>query len=99
MNGYTKLASFISSHPELAIFRRFGTLNAQNLLYLQAELVHLENRLKECLKADASSGQIDRTMYDRDWQSLSESTFAPDGNPEQWATALQIRKTLKEYSK
>ncbi|ORY15534.1 hypothetical protein BCR34DRAFT_598283 [Clohesyomyces aquaticus] len=98
MNGYTKLASLIGSHPELAIFRRFGALNAQNLLYLQAELVHLENRLGKCFKADAESGHIDRKLYDRDWQSLAESGFAPDGNPEQWATALQIRRVLREYN-
>jgi hypothetical protein len=99
MNGYSKLASMMGPHPELAIFRRFGTLNAHNLLYLQAELVHLEHRLHQCVKSDAESGHIDRTIYDRDWQSLSESKLMPDGNAEQWETALKIRSTLKEYSK
>jgi hypothetical protein len=98
MAGYIKLASLMGAHPEVAIFRRFGTLNAQNLLYLQAELISLDLKLKRCAKADAESGHPDRTIYDRDWQSLHESLQAPDGNPEQWQTILSIRKTLKEYS-
>jgi hypothetical protein len=40
-NGYTKLAIQMGQYSEMAIFRRFGALNAQNLLYLQAELVQL----------------------------------------------------------
>jgi hypothetical protein len=99
MNGYSKLASLMGSHPELAIFRRFGTLNAQNLLYLQAELVHLERKLQRCVASDIASGHADRIIYDRHWQSLTESGSRPDGDPEQWETALKIRKLLKEYSK
>jgi hypothetical protein len=97
-NGYSKLASLMGAHPELATFRRFSTLAAQNLLYLQAELVFLENKLRKCVDADASSGDIYREMYDRDWQSLSESGATAGGNGEQWATVLRIRGVLKEYS-
>lgn len=96
MNGYSKLASSMGAHPELAIFRRFGTLNAQNLLYLQAELVYLENKLQKCVKTDAASGHMDRMIYDHDWQTLFESTSAPDGNPEQWDTA-QSRTVVKVF--
>jgi hypothetical protein len=97
-NGYSKLASLMGAHPELATFRRFSTLAAQNLLYLQAELVFLENKLRKCVDADASSGDIYREMYDRDWQSLSESGATAGGNGEQWAIVLRIRGVLKEYS-
>ena len=99
MTGYSKLASLMGAHSELAIFRRFRTLNAQNLLYLQAELVHLEHKLRQCVEADISSGHVDRTIYDRDWQSLAESEASPGGNREQWETVLRIRNVLKEYSK
>ncbi|KAF2195047.1 hypothetical protein K469DRAFT_543962 [Zopfia rhizophila CBS 207.26] len=97
-NGYARLASLMGLHPEIAILRRFGALNAQNLLYLQAELTHLEHRLQKCVEEDADSGHPDRTIYDRDWQTLSESGAAPDGNPEQWNTILLIRKRLEEYN-
>ncbi|KAF2268994.1 hypothetical protein CC78DRAFT_606858 [Lojkania enalia] len=99
MTGYSNLASLMGAYPETAVFRRFGTLNAQNLLYYQAELTHLELRLKRIAKADAESGHQDRTIYDRDWQTLSESEQVPGGNPEQWRAVLDIRRTLKEYSK
>lgn len=99
MGGYTTLASMMGAHPEVAFFRRFGSLNAQNILYLQAELTTLELKLKELVKADASSGHLDRSCYDRDWRVLSESAQATDGNPEQLRTVLSIREKLKEYSK
>jgi hypothetical protein len=98
MNGYTKLASLMSAKPELAIFRRFGSLATQNLLYLQAELAHLEQELARSAKADAESGNDELKTYDRHWKSLAKSGPAPNGNSQQWVIALQIRKTLREYS-
>jgi hypothetical protein len=62
LQGYTKLASLLGAHPDLAIYRRFGKLNAKNLLYLQAELVSLEERLEECVKKDQESGDGDRVL-------------------------------------
>ncbi|KAE9382079.1 hypothetical protein N431DRAFT_320888 [Stipitochalara longipes BDJ] len=47
--GYEKLAHLMSTHQETAIFQRFGFLNTLNTLYLQAELVHLEQKMKEYL--------------------------------------------------
>jgi hypothetical protein len=90
-NGYKKLASLMGQNPEVAIFRRFNTLNARNLLYLQAELVDLEKRLEEASKLDEESFNSDRQIYDRHWANLSESVSTPDGNSEQWTLALKIR--------
>lgn len=97
--GYTTLASMMGTHPEIAVFRRFGSLNAQNILYLQAELTSLELKLKRAVEANRASGHRDRIIYDREWQTLSNSVQAADGNPEQWLTFLKIREKLKEYSK
>ena len=88
----------MGAHPEVAVIRRFGSLNARNILYLQAELTALELKLDKCAKADADSGHEDRKIYDRDWQTLSESLHSEAGNPEQWKTILSIRTVLKEYS-
>lgn len=102
-NGYSKLASLMGRHPEVAILRRFSTLNVRNLLYLQAELVHLEHQLALCTKADLESRDQDRVEYDRDWYALSSSGQAvrdrSDGDGEQWRIVMEIRKVLKEYSK
>jgi hypothetical protein len=95
MEGYAKIASLMSHHHELAIFRRFGTFNLQNLLYLQAELTHLEEDLKEVVKRDqADQG---RYFYTKHWYSLAHSE--DDEEKEQWDKVLQIREKLKEYSR
>jgi hypothetical protein len=97
VNGYPKLARYIGASPEVAIFRRFGALNAQNLLYLQAELVHLEKKLYELEERDSQSSEGMKSRYARDWFWLSRSEN--DGNDDQWQTVLAIRKKLVEYSK
>jgi hypothetical protein len=97
-NGYTKLAALMGAHPALANFRRFSALNAKNLLYLQAELIYLENKLQRCVEKDNGSGHVDRILYDTDWQSLFESGTTAGGNGEQWKTMMRIRGVLKEYS-
>lgn len=97
--GYPRLASLMGAHPEIATFRRFGALNALNLLYMQAELTDLENSLHKQAKSDAESGHPDRSIYHRDWQTLSESLTTEDGNPAQWRTMLKVKDKLSEYSK
>jgi len=96
--GYAKLAAFMGAHPETAILRRFGTLNMQNLLYLQAELINLENALHKQAKEDFESGHPERSIYASDWETLRDSTTEKDGNPAQWNLMLQIRERLKEYN-
>jgi hypothetical protein len=84
--------------PDLAIFRRFQSLNLQNLLYLQAELVHLEAKLQNQAVADAQSGSDTRKLHSRDWYRLSHSHEYPDGDRSQWEIIRAIRPKLKEYS-
>ena len=88
----------MGANPETAIFRRFGPLNALNLLYLQAELVDLENSLSNQAKEDEESGHFERSLYSRDWRTLSESSTVDIGNPSQWSTVLRLREKLDEYS-
>jgi hypothetical protein len=96
MEGYAKIASRIASHPELGIYRRFAALNAQNILYLQAELHGLEHELKQYASEDAAASSDEtRKLYSRDWQTLAES---PEEDRRQWNTMCRIRVKLKEYS-
>jgi hypothetical protein len=96
MAGYPRLASIMGAYPEVGVFRRFGALNAQNLLYLQAELTCLENELRNQEKSDLESGDQERSIYGRDWQTLAESI---DSNAsQQWKLFLRIREKLNEYS-
>lgn len=96
--GYSRLAALMGENPETAVFKRFASLNALNLLYMQAELVDLENSLQRQAKADAESGHFERSLYARDWQTLRDSTTAEYGDSTQWNTALKLREKLGEYS-
>lgn len=46
-DSYVGLAHQMSVNPDVLIFRRFGDLNAQNLLRLQAKVNILEDRLRD----------------------------------------------------
>ncbi|KAL9037618.1 MAG: hypothetical protein Q9180_003618, partial [Flavoplaca navasiana] len=103
MEGYAKLASIMGAHPEVAILRRFGSLNARNLLYLQAELTALEQTLRACTEKNIQSSDADRTASARDWYTLSRLGSGSNGTGdtdagEEWRTVLEIREKVKEYS-
>jgi hypothetical protein len=94
--GYPKLAAKIESLPEAAIFRRFGALNAQNLLYYQAELTYLERKLKTQQQKDRNLGTDQEKRYSIDWFWLERAR--QDGDATQLGLVLKIRTLLKEYS-
>jgi hypothetical protein len=95
VEGYPRLACHMGSFSSAQIFRRFSSINSQNLLYLQAELVHLETKLRRLEGVDKSAQAENRPLYSRDWYWLNESRFE---NGEQLQTVLEIRQRLKEYS-
>ncbi|PMD29525.1 hypothetical protein L207DRAFT_538709 [Hyaloscypha variabilis F] len=55
MEGYARIATLMGRSPELGIFRGFKMLNAQNLLYLQAELTQLEIDLGKLRENDRAA--------------------------------------------
>ena len=95
LDGYPRLGRLMSASPALAIFRRFGTLNAQNLLYLQAEINELERELQEIAIEDRSSADAETQCYSREWWKLAG---AKGRNSLQWKKCLEIRTKLAEYS-
>jgi hypothetical protein len=95
MEGYEKLAQLMgNSHTDghFLIFQKFEHLSAQNLLYLQAEIVNLQESLAGLSKEDAESEDRERQLFARDWWALSSAE-----DSEQWETFLQLRNKLKEY--
>lgn len=94
MEGYAKVAALMARYDELAILRGFKTLNIQNLLYLQAEIIHLEDRLKELVDTDAS--HPDREFHSKDWWALAHGEGK--GGKTQWKQVRKIRKKLARYS-
>lgn len=96
VEGYPKLACHMGRYAQSAIFRRFGGLNSQNILYMQAELTHLEKRLQKGQGEDAVFAEGNRSKYSRDWYWLKN--YAAEENSKQWETVLAIRQKLKDYS-
>ncbi|KAF2094721.1 hypothetical protein NA57DRAFT_45802 [Rhizodiscina lignyota] len=96
MKGYTKIAALMSQYPESAIVKRFSDLNIQNILYLQAELVGLQQDLRRCEAENETSRDVEKEQLLLDWYTLSSTRDGEEDN-EQWQLALRIREKLKEY--
>ncbi|KAL1850147.1 hypothetical protein Daus18300_013015 [Diaporthe australafricana] len=94
MEGYAKVAHLMAKYNEFAILRRFKTLNNQVLLYSQAEIVHLEERLHRLVDRDAA--HPDRNFYSKDWWTLSHGH--DEESREQWHAIRKIRKKLDKYN-
>jgi hypothetical protein len=94
--GYPKLAAKIEILPEAAIYRRFGALNAQNLLYYQAELTYLEQDLRTQQRKDHGDKTGYGNSYATNWTWLRDSKL--DGNGRQLELVLEIREKLAKYS-
>jgi hypothetical protein len=96
VKGYPRLAGQIELRPEIAMFRRFGSLNAENLLYFQGELTLLERELRTQQLRDHSSGHERKSNYALSWYELS--TSADDGDECQLKLVYRMREVLKQYS-
>ncbi|KAF2113181.1 hypothetical protein BDV96DRAFT_119260 [Lophiotrema nucula] len=94
MEGYGKVAALMSTYPEFAILRSFRALNMQNLLYLQAEITHLEAELRQQAAEDIASGKRPDHAYD--WWSLTQGHEESDAK--QWSIMLEIREKLEKYN-
>jgi hypothetical protein len=94
--GYPKLAARVEIQPELSIYRRFGALNTQNLLYFQAQLTDLEASLRRQQVLDDTSTHGKKSYYAKSWFRLEDS--AVDGDTKQLDLVLKIREVLREFS-
>ncbi|KAH8585831.1 hypothetical protein B0O99DRAFT_586791 [Bisporella sp. PMI_857] len=86
--GYPKLADLMARYNEVAIFRRFRSLNIFTLMSLQAELVELESRLKELFKEYQKENPI---MLQDFWEIGNNSSELRE-------LVATIKRTLKEYN-
>ncbi|KAI1409167.1 hypothetical protein F5Y13DRAFT_170938 [Hypoxylon sp. FL1857] len=94
MEGYAKVAQLMATYEEFAILRRFKRLNYQNLLYLQAQIIHLEDSLGTLVDQDATHSK--RKEYVEDWWKLAHGKGR--AGRAQWQKVRRIRKKLKEYN-
>lgn len=96
MADYNRLTSMIARHGEAAIFRRFDTLNIKNLLYMQAELVHLEAELRQIETDAKSSADPSKSLYPFSVYDLRESASAEVAT--QWTKYQEIQSKIQAYS-
>ncbi|KAK7729616.1 hypothetical protein SLS57_002104 [Botryosphaeria dothidea] len=94
--GYPKLAELMNLIPETSIFRRFGTLNSLNLLYLQAELTDIERKLRVAQVTDFNKGEGFKHLYGKNWYFLGAS--AQDGDEAQLELVELAREKLDRYN-
>lgn len=95
--GYPKLAELMGFFPEMAAVRRFGALNAQNLLYMQAELIDIERKLRNSQVLDNRSADEVKLYYARNWYFLSQSPQDTEDG-EQLRLVILAREKLEKYS-
>jgi hypothetical protein len=89
--GHGVIASCMNSDRDLSMFRRFGTLNARNLLCMQSELAALEEQLQ--VLDTRSNNSPEHWSLPRSWYNLEKD----DG--ELLKHVLKIREKLDAYSK
>ncbi|PHH81542.1 hypothetical protein CDD82_514 [Ophiocordyceps australis] len=99
--GYALWASWISSDPdgEGFVFRRFDTLAATNLLYLQSDMMEIEQRLKAMDQEATTTDDAKSEAFE--WETLKEH-FQKDHPryPEakrRMDLILELRVKIKEY--
>ena len=96
LEGYDRLAAFIAPDKGLSIFRRFARLNVKNLLYFQAEIVNLDDELKDIIEEDKDPSNPERKAFPFSVWHLKDSL---DQQSTQWKKFMEIRGLLNEYSK
>jgi hypothetical protein len=94
--GYNKLATLFDNYDDLAMFRSFSSLSAKNLLYMQAELLRLSQKLENQIEFDFHAQKSDAEEVANYWRALEES---PEGyvGYRQRQIILEVREKLKIY--
>lgn len=98
--GFADVARWISldSDSETSIYRKFDELGAQNLLYLQAELLVLEKQLNELDKEDVKTDELDPKDAARTWEILTQRHTAGLEDAKVRIELIgKIRAKLREY--
>ncbi|KAL6693083.1 hypothetical protein J3F84DRAFT_351062 [Trichoderma pleuroticola] len=98
--GFAQVARWIALDPdkETSIYRKFNELAARNLLYLQSELLALENELDQLDRSDAKSDDMDLADAIMTWETLERQYTAGNENARvRMDLMVKIRAKIKEY--
>jgi hypothetical protein len=96
VEGWPRVALLMAKTPDFAAFSRFRDLNVKNLLYYQAQLTRLRQKLhKQEYDDSRNMGEDDEI---RKFASRADFLMTAEGSA-QLKIVLEIRGLLKEYSK
>lgn len=99
LDGFPRLAWFMGHHPDHFVVRRFSTLNAQMVLYLQSELYTLEEKLRAQEAKDSALRKEDPQRPDLLNHFHYLGGFLQDERAApQWDLVVEIREKLALYS-
>jgi hypothetical protein len=92
--GYDKLAVLLARYPDLMIYRKFGRLGTKCLLYMQAELSHLEYDLDVIRAEDRKYTQT--AGFDYSWEKMDKAS-SDDAADAQSQKVREILTKLETY--
>ena len=98
LDGFPSFSHFIAGDSQEAIYRKFGSLSARNLLYQQSELHHLEHELEIYDNEDAHDlNNVPAQQRARLWDHYS----LDDSDDARLRRELQakIKCRMKDYRK
>lgn len=99
-NGFAQVARWIALDPdkETSIYRKFDALAAGNLLYLQSELLVLENTLDQLDRNDANSQDMKLRDAIMTWETLERQNIMGYEEAQiRMDLIIKIRAKIKEY--
>lgn len=104
--GYTAAASWLvrDTDSETLVFRKFNTLAALNILYLQSEVLELEEEIAQMHRDTENTRDMDLKNAARKWEALVEQSTedGPEFRTEaksQMELIRRVRVVIKEYRK
>ena len=85
--GYPRLAAYVNSDSNTHLYRRFGYARNRLLLYVQDEILYLEERLAELDAAD-----VEREPY-----HLNSRRWDEEQSPARKLLIAKLKSKMKEY--
>jgi len=97
INGFPSAAKFISQDPDhsFSIYHSLHELSSRNLLYMEAELLELQEQQQDADTVDFRAGGFGGQEFFRSWHLLSTSDEVRQ--KKRLELVFTIRRKLKEY--
>jgi hypothetical protein len=99
-DGYPALADFLAQDPdhETYVFRKFKKLAVRNVLYLQGDLIALEEEVENLEREASKSDDPEVSLSMRSWRVLDENARKP-GRSDLERRLQELMRTLDEKLK